>query len=1224
MIARPLGRLLTAALALGFLLYGAPAIAATGGPASPGWHWVDSDEAGGPVVAPVDLTHVGDRSAPAGGTDSGTFTLDTPFPVTLGGGSASQITVSTDGYLTVGNGSLALYAHDMVTNELFTATVGAAGSRQLQVHLPRIQRFGDGNDYVDVTVTFFEGRHGAVVRYNDVGTPNVSGPAELVGFQGSALTSTPSSVDLPYTGTLADGLSVLYTDEAATTVPALIQPVVDGLGYGKQAGKPTGFYDLGAAGRVAMPWSDSGQTTLDLPFEFGYYGTDYDQLTVQADTGFRFGDQVAPYPGLTLPSAAFPDSGMLFNLDLSTTVYTAVRGTAPHRQYVVEWVGSRFGDGAATARMELVLFEGDDELAFLYDDVPGSYPTGDIGLNHDGSVRHRIATAPVDGTALLWSTDLDANQSLHPDPVGGTAVDAYGYRAVSSAAADGPTYDFIDASVGDEYLSGSDSGTQTVSTPFPVSLYGTAASQVTFSADGQVSLGSSVPAGTGPLTLPDSGSPLLIRPYAADLAASPGVYTHTVGTAPHRRFVVMWDAHRYGNSGMRAKFEVVFSEDSSDVLVQYADIEEIAASNPAVVGINKDGQTRLRYSANAQDIADGTAVLYTTDRLLGIDPPAQVRTDARPVDLGNRVVNAGELAQSSVRQVITLDGVAGLNASHVTLEAQAGESWEPVALTDEGTHMSGTIDATDGDGFPAGADLSVPLRLSVAGGAPLGDLTVGSRLYALDGSGDPTGTIAQATTTVELVTTEPDAPANVVATSGDGELTVAWDAPESDGGSPVTGYTVTLQPGSLTQTVDDTETEATVTGLDNGTEYTATVRATNAIGDSPESASATATPRTVPGAPTGVSATAGDGQATVSWTAPASDGGSAITGYTVTSSPGGLTASADAGETEATVTGLSNGTAYTFTVTATNVAGPGALSVASEPVTPRSAPGAPTGVSATAGDGQATVSWTAPASDGGSAITGYTVTSSPGGLTASADAGETEATVTGLTNGTAYTFTVTAANVAGDGAPSAASSAVTPFGKPAKPAAPAVVAGNQQVTVSWTPPAANGSPLTGYTITGSPGVAPVTVGAGVTQVVVRGLVNDRAYTFTVTATNVAGASEASSPSAAATPRRSAAAVAKTTAAPAKVKKGKKTTIWGTLAPALPGATVTLQQQKGSSWKTVATSRVASQAMPKAGTVVGFKFVVKGKKKGKATYRVVFAGNATHSGAIGRAVTVKVK
>jgi uncharacterized protein (TIGR02145 family) len=94
---------------------------------------------------------------------------------------------------------------------------------------------------------------------------------------------------------------------------------------------------------------------------------------------------------------------------------------------------------------------------------------------------------------------------------------------------------------------------------------------------------------------------------------------------------------------------------------------------------------------------------------------------------------------------------------------------------------------------------------------------------------------------------------------------------------------------------------------------------------------------------------------------------------------------------------------------------------------PATAPGAPTIGTATAGDAEATVAFTAPASDGGAAITTYTATSSPGNITGMVtQAGSGTITVTGLTNGTAYTFTVTATNSAGTGAASAASNSVTP------------------------------------------------------------------------------------------------------------------------------------------------------------------------------------------------------
>jgi uncharacterized protein (TIGR02145 family) len=184
----------------------------------------------------------------------------------------------------------------------------------------------------------------------------------------------------------------------------------------------------------------------------------------------------------------------------------------------------------------------------------------------------------------------------------------------------------------------------------------------------------------------------------------------------------------------------------------------------------------------------------------------------------------------------------------------------------------------------------------------------------------------------------------------------------------------------------------------------------------------------LPGAPTIGAATAGAGQASVSFTAPASNGGSTITSYTATSDPGNITGTlSQAGSGTITVTGLTNGTAYTFTVTATNAAGTGTASAASNPVTPVTVPGAPTIGTAVAGNAQASVSFTAPASNGGSTITSYTATSTPGSITGIlTQAGSGTITVTGLTNGTAYTFTVTATNSIGTGAASNASNTVTP------------------------------------------------------------------------------------------------------------------------------------------------------------------------------------------------------
>ncbi|MBL0290250.1 MAG: fibronectin type III domain-containing protein [Betaproteobacteria bacterium] len=368
--------------------------------------------------------------------------------------------------------------------------------------------------------------------------------------------------------------------------------------------------------------------------------------------------------------------------------------------------------------------------------------------------------------------------------------------------------------------------------------------------------------------------------------------------------------------------------------------------------------------------------------------------------------------------------------------------------------------------------------------------------------------------------TVPGAPTAVTATRGNGQVTVGFTAPASNGGSAITSYTATSNPGNFTGNCTAPCASITVMGLANGTAYTFTVTATNAVGSGPASAaSAAVTPATVPGAPTAVTATRGNGQVTVGFTAPASDGGSAITQYTATSNPGNFTGSCTAPCTSITVSGLTNGTAYTFTVTATNAVGTGPASAASAAVTPATVPGAPTAAMAAPGNAQATVGFTAPASNGGSAITQYTATSSPGNLTGSCTAPCTSITVSGLANGTAYTFTVTATNAVGTGPASAASNSITPSPPPNPPTAVTAVAGNAQATVSFAESASVANPVLGYVVTSNPaGGVDTNAGATVTKHVITGLDNGTAYTFTVTATNVVGASLSSVASNAAVPK----------------------------------------------------------------------------------------------------------
>ena len=199
---------------------------------------------------------------------------------------------------------------------------------------------------------------------------------------------------------------------------------------------------------------------------------------------------------------------------------------------------------------------------------------------------------------------------------------------------------------------------------------------------------------------------------------------------------------------------------------------------------------------------------------------------------------------------------------------------------------------------------------------------------------------------------------------------------------------------------------------------------------------------TTPSAPTIGTGTPGNESATVSFTAPVSDGGSPITSFTVTASdltnPANGRQVVSGSNSPLTVSGLI-GDSYTFTVTATNAAGTGPASSPSNAVTPVTPPAAPTIGTATPGNESATVSFTAPVSDGGSPITGFAVDASD--LTNAARGGQmaggsvSPLTVSGLTDGDSYTFTVVAINAPGNGPASGPSNAVTPVAASPPPAA---------------------------------------------------------------------------------------------------------------------------------------------------------------------------------------------
>ncbi|MGA1793809.1 MAG: fibronectin type III domain-containing protein [Thermoplasmatota archaeon] len=272
----------------------------------------------------------------------------------------------------------------------------------------------------------------------------------------------------------------------------------------------------------------------------------------------------------------------------------------------------------------------------------------------------------------------------------------------------------------------------------------------------------------------------------------------------------------------------------------------------------------------------------------------------------------------------------------------------------------------------------------------------------------------------------PGEPRGLEASAANGEVELTWSAPASNGGAPIIEYLIfrktsgedlqeigSVPVGTLTYT--DTEIEA-------GTTYTYAVKAGNRMGDSQFSDEVEALALGIPEAPLNVEFSTGDGFVDISWTAPASNGGSALTGYIIFRSDPELENLVIAAELGPEVTSYKdeeaqNGGSYIYTVNAVNAIGE-SLPAWSDVQKPLGTPGTPGSLSVSADGTIVSLTWQAPAEDGGSDIQIYRIyrltgTISPiligvveSGTTSFIDDGEKD-------DGT-YTYKVVAVNAIGE------------------------------------------------------------------------------------------------------------------------------------------------------------------------------------------------------------------
>ena len=369
-----------------------------------------------------------------------------------------------------------------------------------------------------------------------------------------------------------------------------------------------------------------------------------------------------------------------------------------------------------------------------------------------------------------------------------------------------------------------------------------------------------------------------------------------------------------------------------------------------------------------------------------------------------------------------------------------------------------------------------------------GDLEAGTtrhyRVFAIndDGTSEPSN-VDSATTESE----RPGPPKDLDATAVDStQIDLAWNPPDDDGGSPITGYRIEMSPNGnsgwsgLEENTGSDDTFYSDTTLSPNTTRHYRVSAINGdnLTSDPSNVANATTSATVPGQPTNLTAEAQDtSQIDLRWRAPSNDGGSPITGYRIEISDDGrswvdLEIDTEDADTDYSHTGLDPGETVFYRVSARNSAGHGSPSRLATATT-LDVPGQPTDLTAAAtGQTQIDLQWTRPRNDGGSPIEGYQIDVSENAgatwsvLVENSRSTSTSYSHTGLSAGETRYYRVRAINEWGAGAYSVPANATTDASEPGPPQNLVADAnGQKRIDLDWDPPDDDGgSAVTGYRI----------------------------------------------------------------------------------------------------------------------------------------------------------------
>lgn len=587
------------------------------------------------------------------------------------------------------------------------------------------------------------------------------------------------------------------------------------------------------------------------------------------------------------------------------------------------------------------------------------------------------------------------------------------------------------------------------------------------------------------------------------------------------------------------------SVSSSTTSVQFTESDDNVANGTsykvAVLAVNQNGEgdSTSDLSITPLGVPDSPASVLVTPTVSGVnitwaaspDDEGSAITgykvqvfDSSSVQIGSTTtISAGSTLSLSVTTGLTVGtsylakviatNAVGDSAPRISSFVVVGRPSAPRNVSAE-PRLSGAYVTWDAPSYSGGASVAAYLvrvyaNDHVAGDTPISTATVTSGTSTtLTGLTDGTdydvtvlasqdsGTtlLGLESDSVDIRPGRPDTPTGLSVTASNQAITASWNASRTISGLDPTHYSISAVPSSgiTVQTLvsassacSGTNCQSTLTGLTNGITYTVSIYASLSSQLSAGSVAVTAIPRTVPGAPTSTSLSAGDTSLSLTWEPPTSTGGSAITSYalvvTDAASANVLTVSLDQSARAYDIPGLSNGASYTAAIAAINIAGQGSSSTQS--AVPVGLPGEPLGLSIEPRATSLIATWQAPTDTGGSAITSYglEVTDSSSGIVTSYstsssaecasssttttctiakqddDGDELDSTVTtptvrtNLPANNSFTVKVKATNAQGDSSWTSVEAAAT-TGQPSAPRNLTLTHGNSKFTVCFQEP----------------------------------------------------------------------------------------------------------------------------------------------------------------------------